>query len=92
VVMALNDNNDRVSPIEMMIRPEQNTVDSYLPIVRPTLFRNGVLHMPSAFSERYRKASACDEVSAIAILGGTAMRIGGRDESISRHRVIRLPA
>jgi len=92
VVMALNDNADRVNPIEMMIRPEQNTVDRYLPIVRPTLFRNGVLHIPSAFSDRYPKASASDVVSAIAILGGMAMRIGGRDESISRHRVIRLPA
>jgi hypothetical protein len=88
VVMALNEDSDRLSPIEMMIRPEQNSVDSYLPMVRPTLFKDGVLHIPSAFSDRYPQSAAEDMVSAIAMLGAMAMRIGERDESISRQRIV----
>jgi hypothetical protein len=88
IVMALNESSDKVSPIEMMIRPDKNTVDSYLPVVRPALFRNGVLHVPSAFSERYGSASAKDMLSAIAILGALAMRIGGRSESVGRFRIL----
>lgn len=87
VVMALNDNSGKVSPIEMMIRPDRNTLDYYLPIVRPTLFRKGVLHIPKAFSDRYPQSSASEVISAIAILGALSMRIGF-DESFSKYRVI----
>lgn len=88
VVMALNNNSDKISPVEMMIRPENNTVDSYLSIVRPTLFRDGILHVPFAFSDSDSETSTSDVVTAIALLGAMALRIGGKDESFSKHRII----
>jgi hypothetical protein len=86
VVMALNQGADKLSPIEMMVRPDKNTVDNYLPVVRPTLFRDGVCHVPKAFSDRYGGASANDLVAAFVVLGALAMRIGQRDESLGRFR------
>lgn len=86
VVLTLNDAADEFSPIEMMIRPDMATVESYLPLVRPTIFRDGVMHVPSAFADRYGGQSASAVVGSLAVLGALAMRIGQEGRSVGRFR------
>lgn len=88
IVNELNHGADKVSPVEMMLHPWEQLSESHLAVVRPTLFSDGVLHVPTVFSDRLAEDSASDVIKSMAVLAAVAMRIGHTGESVSRYRSI----